>query len=197
MPTNPLNDYLSNRDNGPAPKRGQSPSEIICIPFATFELRGTRLGFSDPWQILEAVPVECLPGSYALEAECFRYGTDGRVARVLAMRSGRRGERGALYGEFGVDVGNACIFDHDAIEGYVDSDEDGFDRWGQEYIVDAAPSFSGSIPCTPAKSTIVYFASGFGDGTYSVYELRDDDGIVGAEVVFLNELEPYPFGEFG
>ncbi len=195
MSTNPLNEFLSERSAGPASKRGQLPSASITIPFAEFELRGTRLGFSDPWQLMDAVAVICPSGQYALEAECYCYGDDKRVARVMATVSGRHGERGALYGEFGVDVGNACIFDYDAIEGFADADAEAFDEWGRHHIVDGARSLSGSIPCATAKSTLVYFASGFGDGTYSVYERRDDYEVIGAEVVFLTGEETYPFGE--
>ena len=195
MSANPLHEFLSERPSGPASRRGQLPSASITIPFATFELRGTRLGFSDPWQILDAVAVVCPPGQYALEAECYCYGTDRRVARVLATASGRHGERGPLCGEFGVDVGNACILDYDAIEGFADADAQAFDEWGQRNIVDGARALSGSIPCTTARSTVVYFASGFGDGTYAVYERRDDYEIIGAEAVFLTGEETYPFGE--
>lgn len=194
MASNPLTAYLTQSFGGARQKRGQSPDEVVRISFAKFELRGTRLGFSDPWGILDAVPVVCPSGQYGLEAECFRYGSDARIARVIATLAGRRGERGSLYGAFGVDVGNACIFDYDAIEGYADSAGDAFEAWVQGYV-DGTWNRSGTIACAPAKTSVAYFSSGFGDGTYQVYELRDDYEIVGAETVFLEPGTPYPFGE--
>lgn len=195
MATNPLTAYLGQSFGGATQRRAQAPDEIVRISFATFELRGTRLGFSDPWGILDAVPVVCPSGRYGLEAECFRYGSDARIARVMATLAGRQGERGSLYGEFGVDVASACIFDYDAIEGYADSAGDAFEQWVEDNIPGRMTDPSGTIACVPAKTSVEYFASGFGDGTYPVYELRDDYEIVGAETVFLEPGEPYAFGE--
>ena len=145
--------------------------------------------------LLDAVPVVSPSGLYVLEAECFRYGGDCRIARVTATCARRRGERGSLYGAFGVDVACACIFDYDAIEGYADSDEDDFVQWVDHFIIGMTGAVCGSIACPPARTTVEYFASGFGDGTYAVYELRDDYEVVGVEVVFLEDDASYPFGE--
>jgi hypothetical protein len=195
MATNPLNAYLSRSFGRATQKRGQSPDEMVRISFANFELRGTRLGFSDPWGILDAVPIICPSGRYLLEAECFRYGSDARIARVAATLAGRQGERGSLHGAFGVDVGNACIFDYDAIEGYADSAGGAFGKWVEDNINEHLRAQSGMIACVPAKTFVEYFSSGFGDGTYPVYELRDDYEIVGAETVFLEPGTPYAFGD--
>lgn len=194
MSDHPLIAYQRKHAGDPSPKRGQRPDDVVLILFADFELRGTRLGFSEPWAILDAVPVFCPSGSYVLVAECLRYGNDCRIARVTATRARRTGVRGALYGAIDVDVGNACVFDYDAIEGYADSDENAFENWIDANIVGKTTPFAGSVACDSAKTTIEFVTSGFGDGTYSVYELRDDYDIVGAEVVFLDTDEPYPFG---
>jgi len=194
MSSNPLSEYLRGFAYKSPPRRGQRPIETLRIPFETFDLRGTRLGFGDTWMFFDGVAIDCAPGTYALEAECYCYGSDARVARVFATLAGRHGTRGALCGSFGVDVASACIVDYDAIEGYADHDEVAFDRWMQQQVVEAAPSWSGSIACPAAKTSLVFFDSGFGDGHYSVYEQRDGHGLVGAEVVFLTADAPYPFG---
>ena len=195
MASNPLTACLRQSLGDGTARRGQQPDEIVRIQFASFELRGTRLGFSDPWQLFDAVPIFCPSGHYALEAECFRYGSDTRVARVIATLAGRQGERGSLYGAYGVDVGSACVFDYDAIEGYADSAADAFQQWVDDNIPDRMTDPSGAIPCDPARTTVEYFPSGFGDGTYPAYELRDDYEIVGAETVFLEPGAPYAFGD--
>lgn len=195
MSSNPLNDYLSGFAFKPLPKRGQRPVETRRIPFETLELRGTRLGFGDTWMFLDGVAVACSSGSYALEAECYCYGSDARVARVSAIRTGRHGKRGALCGSFGVDVGSACIVDYDALEGYADHNAEAYDQWLRQQVIDAEPVQSGSAICAAARTSMVFFACGFGDGYYSVYERRDGHELVGAEVVFLADDAPYPFGE--
>lgn len=193
--TNPLGDYLRRYTFLPPPSHGQQPAETLVIPFGTFDLKGTRLGFCDTWMVPEGVAVTCEPGRYALEALCLCYGTDARVARVSARRAGEHGQRGPSCGTFGVDVGSACIFDFDVMEHFADRAPAAVDRWGQKHIVDDPPHFSGTVACRPARTSIVFFDSGFGDGIYTVYELRGDQGIVGAEAVFLEPDHPYPFGQ--
>jgi len=195
MRTNPLDEYLRGIYPGPQrPQYGQRPVETVKIPFERLELRGTRLGFGDTWMFWDGVTVDCAAGTYALEAECYCYGGDARVARVFATRAGRRGTRGAFCGSFGVDAGSACIIDYDAIEGYADHDQEAFNRWMEHQVIGIEPSRSGSILCAPAKTSMVVLDSGFGDGTYAVYEQRDGHELVGAEVVFLTEGAPYPCG---
>lgn len=194
MSTNPLNAFLTAASDAPPPTHGQRPTEIVRIPFATFELLGTRLGFGDTWQTSEEVAVYCEPGTYQLEAVCYGYGSDRRVAAVRATRTAGTVTRGPLRGEFDVDVGSACLYDSDVIDGYTDHASAEFDRWVQEAIIDAALPLSGTVTCAAARTSLVHFDCGFGDGSYPVFELRDGEEVVGAEAVFIAEDQPYPFG---
>ncbi len=44
-----------------------------------------------------------------------------------------------------------------------------------------------------SDTTMLIVESGFGDGTFPVYELRRGSERVGIETVFINPGEPYPF----
>ena len=195
MKENSLRDYLSSGRSSAPPAKGSAPVRKETVPFGVLLLRSGQLGFCDPAFVPSGVTVSCKPGKYQLEAECLDYGGDRRAARLRVRLEGVQPVRGKALGEFSVDMAMASVFDFDSINDWSDEQEEEYDEWLEEEVVMCDWQRAGTIDCPGAAATIYYCEAGFGDGTYTVYELIEDGQVVGAEVVFLEGSEPYPFEE--
>jgi hypothetical protein len=194
MPDNALRKYLLTRRTGNRTvAKGDRPQVSDLVRFGSFALKGTRLGCGDPSQLPLGVYVDCAPGTYELEAECFVYAGDARLARASVMRADSRGARGRHLGRVGVDLAMACFFDADRLDDFANGQPDEYDEWIEDQVVMCDWVESGTLDCRPAKTKIPYFEVGFGDGEYDVFELRDAEVTVGLELVCLEADAPYPF----
>ena len=175
------------------PAQGSPGTETEWMHCCGFELKGTRLWVGD----LAFVPAEDAgvsaelpPGKYEIAVMGVAYGEDHRAARLRVASSD--GALGAELGTFGTDWGMAGVCDMDRMDGLVERDEEGYMEWLSEFMGQdfATP---GVAACEPADTKVIYTPSGFGDGTFTVFELRAGDALVGLEVEFIASETPYPF----
>jgi hypothetical protein len=175
------------------PAQGSLGAETDWMRCCGFELKGSRLWIGD----LAFVPAEDagvsaeLPtGKYEIAVMGVAYGEDRRAARLRVASSD--GKLGAKLGSFGTDWGVAGVCDIDRMDNLVERDEEGYLEWLGEFMGQdfATP---GVALCEPADTKVVYSPSGFGDGTFTVFELRTDGQLVGLEVEFIEPETPYPF----
>jgi hypothetical protein len=75
----------------------------------------------------------------------------------------------------------------------IDAHLDEYDRWFTRTVFDNHEEPVGVVRWEHASTSIPYADGGFGDGTYSVYELRANGRSVGLEVEFIAHGEKYPF----
>jgi hypothetical protein len=189
---NPLATYLETPHDSTAPANDSLPTRKEWVEFCDFELKGSRLCFSDSWCPYDGVMVGLPAGTYAVTALCYSYGADVRVAALRVAPKGVEGALGEPVGEFGVDVGAAGITDFDQIEKL---DEKSYEAWIEGYIhTGTVYQPAGVHPCPQAGTAMPFLSCGFGDGGYSVYPILRDGQTVGAEARFLEEDAPYPFG---
>lgn len=187
----PLLQYLKNRNEEDIPAKGALPDKREWVDFAEFELKGNRLCVCDSWCPYDGVMVEMPPGQYQVQALCYTYGGEVRVAALRIARPGTKGERGEAVGEFGVDVGAVGITDIDLVETL---DEDGYQEWMESYSCASSYPPAGRHPCPEAGTEMLFSESGWGDGWYTAHALSQDGQTVGVEVVFIEEGdEAYPF----
>lgn len=183
-----LRAYFKQFTWSPQPEGGAKPLERRLFKVADLPVRGKHLGFGDAWAAPnDAVTVPVPPGTYEVHVEAFSYGTDGRIARLIVHLPGAAPVRGKAIGEFGVDVATAAVFDADVLEDYMDDDEESWEGWLDEYTTRDFEELdmAGLHPCPDADTAMVYCSTGFGDGSYEVFELLREGRVVGAEAVFL------------
>lgn len=189
-----LRQYFSQFTYSPQPEDGAPPLEWRQFKVADLPIRGACLGFCDAWATPnDAVTVDVPAGTYEVHVEAFSYGTDGRIARLMAFLPGVTPIRGKAVGEFGVDVATAAVFDVEVLERFMDSDEAAWEGWIDGYTMREYDELdrAGLYPCADAGTAMVYCSTGFGDGSYQVFELVRDGLVVGAEAVFLQPEQGY------
>ena len=188
-----LADFLASTLTGPEAEQGTLGTESEWLFHCEFEVQGTRLQVLDVFMAGhdgEGVILEVSPGVYVVEARVMTYGIDRRICRVRIHPKREIGTVGELAGEVGVDLAAVAICDVDRLAGWAQGDEDQWRRWGyQLWYGRATPA--GLYACEPAKTTVPFVDSGFGDGTYPVYYLMHDNRPVGLEAVFLPPGTPY------
>lgn len=189
-----LRQYFKQFTWSPQPEDGAKPLERRQFKVADLPIRGASLGFGDAWAAPnDAVTVDVPAGTYEVHVEAFSYGTDGRIARLMVYLPGAAPIRGEAVGEFGVDVAAAAVFDAEVLEGFMDDDEESWEGWLDEYTARDYEELdvAGVYPCPDADTAMVYCSTGFGDGSYEVFELRRYGQVVGAEAVFLRPDQGY------
>jgi hypothetical protein len=112
---------------------------------------------------------------------------------VLATLPEVTPKRGNCRGTFGVDVASAAICDGDVLDQFALNNSDEWEKWSESFIHRPFEEVGllGTFACDPAATDIFYCSTGFGDGSYPVYELLEAGKVVGAEVVFLLPTQSY------
>jgi hypothetical protein len=187
--TFPLLTYLNAQQDNTIPEQGSLPTKQEWVDFTEFHLKGTRLCFSDSWCPFDGVGVALPSGTYSVKALCVTYGFLVRVAALRAELNGTNGALGECVGEFAVDVGAVGITDIDLIESL---SEESYEKWIEAYSYAEEHPAAGIHPCPEIDSTMLFTDCGWGDGVYSVFEIKQDGKVVGAEATFIERNEPCP-----
>lgn len=190
----PISEYFQKFTYDPAPEHGSAPTEVAWTSVGELEVKGGRIYVGDSWAIgSESIALAVPPGRYAITAECFAYGTDGRVARLRGLLPGRQHDSAKPEGEFGVDVASAGVVDADSLDRWADANEADYESWCEEFTHSQTEDFSlaGFFPCPGAGVSMLYCSTGFGDGAYPAFTLLDGGETVGFEMVFLKPGQGY------
>jgi hypothetical protein len=189
-----INDYFARFSYQPPPKTGSTPLEVAWKKIGTILIDGRRLYVGDSWCIgADGVSVPVTPGTYEFSAECFSYGSDGRVARLRGVRQNAAPDQRKSVGEFSVDVASAGVIDAEALDGWADEHPRDYESWLASFTNDQIDNHAvaGFFPCPEADATMLYVSTGFGDGTYRVVSLLENNRPVGFEAIFLERNQRY------
>jgi hypothetical protein len=190
----PITEYFQRFTYDPPPEHGSAPTEVAWTSVGDLAVRGARIYVGDSWAIAaDSISFAVPSGRYEITAECFAYGTDGRVARLRGLLPGRRHDAARLEGEFGVDVASAGVIDADSLDRWADSDEQAFEEWCEQFVNSRLKdqSVAGFHPCPGAGVSMVHTSTGFGDGSYRAFTLTAGAETVGFELVFLEPGQGY------
>jgi hypothetical protein len=138
--------------------------------------------------------VELAPGTYDVERKLVVYGNDARNAGLRVFPRGQTTSRGAQIGETWTDTGELGVSDFDRARSTLEAlgDDAFYDQYSK--ILDQADPGTGSGIVRHENAPLLFFvSSGFGDGTYPVYELVSQDTRSGVEIEFIEPGTPYPF----
>jgi len=136
--------------------------------------------------------VKAPQGRYLLQVKAMEYGDDTRPSRLRAALLGTTPQLGAKLGETWTDTATTGICDLRRFSAaWGDDDEASLAK--VEEAISAAEIFGIATIDAAAGAVAPFLQSGFGDGTFPVYELVEGDRRVGFEIEFIEDGAPYPF----
>ena len=145
---------------------------------------------SEPDGLLVKLP----PGNYSVQAKAVNYGGDRRVSRLRVFRDGASPKLGEKIGETWTDTAKTGVCDFESFSQAWGSDDDASYETIEPFFDTDNPF--GIVIFDAARGAIMPFVdSGFGDGTFPVFELAENGKRVGFEIEFIGEGKAYPFGE--
>ena len=183
---------------GAAAKTGASGNESSWFHLCKFTLRGRQLQMVE-LRIVggkheeDSVAIPAAPGAYSVECRTMSYGSDRRISRMRVYPTGASTTVGRELGTVDVDWGGIAITDVDVLAPSVNDHMDEYSRWFDQDVFGKHDEPAGVLRWIPAGTDIPYADGGFGDGTYPVYELVNNEMAIGLEVVFISPDEKYPF----
>jgi hypothetical protein len=147
-----------------------------------FPLIGGRLEICDslavPDEDTEGFPLR--PGTYDLHLKVMTDSIERRISRLRIVSQDRRYRHAESIRHVSVDGGAVSIFDADPVAGC-----------DPEVLMDLEDRIVGMVPQGLTKffsfgpTSVAMIQSGYGDGSYPVFALRDGEELVGVEVEFL------------
>jgi hypothetical protein len=198
----PLETYLAEKSSEKnAPTLGRKGKESDWLAFAEFSCKSGKILVIDPGlcRIIEnGTLITCSPGIYDLHAKVVAYGSEKRVSRLRVVQRGAQGYSlgDALEEEAVVDVAGLAVCDADALERAWGDDEDSTLEALQDWMPIEKAAVELIIPKYP-DATLYMVESGFGDGSFPIFELSENGIRVGFEVELIEPGTPYPFSNMG
>jgi len=132
------------------------------------------------------------PGDYDVSIREIVYANDRRVANLRVLKDGAaETEREEFIDqETYADSGTQGVCDYENyLKAYQKWDED---EYFEKFNDSLCPDVYGVTPLDPETNAVLFMSvSGFGDGTFPIYELRADGVRVGIDVQFIDPDKPY------
>lgn len=149
---------------GPYPLIGERLEICDCLSMPCEDTKGFRLG----------------SGTYHLFVKVITDAREKRISRLRIIAEGRHCTLAETILHVDVDGGAVSVFDVDPIVGC-----------DPEVLMELEDRIIGVVMKGPSKffsfgpTTVAMIQSGYGDGSYPVFALRDEEDLVGLEVEFL------------
>lgn len=174
-----LQEYL---DYGPLGlHNGWKESE--WLEFRSLDIAGGKLAVVDP-TLFEGPIIDVPPGTYRVQVVVMDRRDDRRIARLRVLM-GAEASAGDEIDSVGVDFAQVGVGDWEAVTRAAAA----LDRPGEEAIIATMDTLDlyGVIVWSPnGEADMPFVSSGYGDGSYPIYEIRRDGTRVGIEVVFID-----------
>ncbi|GAB5561287.1 MAG: hypothetical protein SynsKO_29340 [Synoicihabitans sp.] len=194
---NTIQEFLTQQSNI-KPAEGQKGEFTDWLSFHELQLAGDALQFTET-RVLglrgneenECFEIPVSPGSFSVECKGVRFGADSRIAALRCYPSELSVVLGKKVSKIPVDMGGVSVVDIATIHSSMQEDEEEHEEWIEEILYgdDFSPV---SIHKWDATNTeIPSVESGFGDGTYNLFELVFEGSVVGLQVEFIGEDDTY------
>jgi hypothetical protein len=169
----------------------QEMVEPDWLPFTNFELMGPQLLIIDASYVPGAedgLLIDMDPGTYEIDAKVMIYGIDHYVSRLRIIRRGKTSMRGNRIGETWTDVALTGICDLQVFSMIWERDTD--EAWNKiETAINSSNGAGIAELDKEAGAVMPFVQSGYGDGTFPVFDLIDNQMRVGVEIEFINLQE--------
>jgi len=131
-------------------------------------------------------------GVFEAKAKTIRYGHEIRMSRVCLVGPNRAPIRGEKIGEAGTDSGTMVLYD---LRSYGEAET--HNPKFRDTVLRALLKIGLYFELVPVEGwpahALLAGSSGFDDGTFPIFELRDGPNVAGVEIVFIKPDQPYPF----
>jgi hypothetical protein len=189
--------YLGRSGTG-SPTRGMTGTETVWLELCRIDLPVGKLYLGDPlnagdWK--QGFSTKLPPGRYVVKLKLMEYGAERRVARLRLTVSGTEPDLGRPIGRTWTDTANIGICDTPFLSAFRKDTASAL-KVVEDSVGEAEPFAFAHLGRAPTARMLI-IESGFGDGTYPVYELRHRSKRCGIELVFIKPGDRYPFGEGG
>lgn len=166
------------------------------LEFCDLELKGSRVLVVDAQFVpseKDGLLIELPAGKYAVQTQVTNFGGDRRISRLRVLPHGCASQFGAQIGETWTDTATTGICDFETFAKAWGTDQDGSYQIIEPFLVEG--SAFGVAELEVASGAVMPFVqSGFGDGSFAVFELTENGRRTGFEVEFISSDEKYPFG---
>lgn len=160
------------------------------IPFLNFAVKGSGLVLTElrPGPVKDGLRVSLEAGDYYAQVRGFTRGVERRCARLRVARYGCLPEkRGQVLGNVSTDMATLGFYDPKAFSALLRAGSEEFFEWGERVLDPNAPTCGVLVYDLKKSAILPYVQSGFGDGTFPVFELLNDGQRVGFEVEFISD----------
>lgn len=176
-------------------KKGEVGKETDWINLCELDLTGTKFLVVDANFVPSAkdgIMISSTPGKYQVQIKGIDFSGDRRVSRLKAFLKSESPTIGNQVGETWTDTALTGIVDFESFSKvWGDDDDASYDKLQDK--LESAENF-GVIKFDKAANVLMPFvSSGFGDGSFPVFELVSDGQVVGLEVEFISAETKYPF----
>jgi hypothetical protein len=187
-----LADYMRQEFAGNR-QQGMVGSESEWLDLCSLDIPVGNIHVVDPQFVTdqsEGCIISLRPGLYNMLVKTVVYGDDVRIARIQVVTGSDKLNLGGKIDETGTDSATVGVYDFKTLSPFSEESREAVKNAFQSassqnhYIIEVGGASGG-------RMAIVH--SGFGDGTFPVYELLTNSERAGFEVVFIPTGQPYPF----
>jgi TPR repeat protein len=138
--------------------------------------------------------VKLTPGTYSVQAKAVNYGGDVRIARLRVVKNGISPALAEKLGETWTDTANTGICDFETFSQAWGKDDDASYQIIEPFF-DTGEEFGIAVLDEARNALMPFVHSGFGDGSFPVFELQADGVRSGFEIEFIADGEEYSFDQ--
>jgi hypothetical protein len=184
--------YFRNRSGENVPK-DVVPEFTEWTFYKTHRVKTGSMAVSEINEAPDGVEVKIDNGIYEFYIKGVAYGPDKRIARVRFVKQGSTPSLGEKIGETYSDLAENSFYEPGPLRASKNEDDEEYYDWIED-IAFEYKIYQVSTHEEKDDVKLYRFESGFGDGTFDVFKLEEDGNIVGLEIEFIKDGEPYLFG---
>ncbi len=177
------------------PKKGMVGVETDWKLLSKLTLKGGKFLVCD-FQFIpsekDGISVQAPPGIYTVEAKAIDFDGDRRISRLRVLQRGKKPCIGKQLGDTWTDTAMTGICDLEILskEWTAIGQDKAEEKLQEEY---ERGEDCGVFTLKSKGTKVPFVSSGFGDGTFPIFELCDSEDRVGFEIEFIFVSTPYPF----
>lgn len=166
------------------------------LEFCHLELKGSRVLVVDAQFVpseKDGLIIELSPAVYAVQTKVTNFGGDVRISRLRVSLHGTKPQLGSQIGETWTDTANTGICDFETFSKAWSADNDASYQIIEPFLTDGS-NFGIAELDVATGAVMPFVSSGFGDGSFDVFELTENGQRIGFEIEFIPSDEKYSFG---
>jgi len=178
------------------PAKGSRGKESDWLDFYQLQVKGKSMWIGDANFVPheeDGFLVAVDTGNYLVTAKAIDFGGDKRVSRLRVCLHGVEAELGGKIGETWTDTAITGICDHETFSEAWGDDDDASDAIIRPTLDDYCDGHGVALLNDASGAVMPFVDSGFGDGTFPVFELSRAGRRSGFEIQFIENDAPYPF----